>query len=143
MQPRLGDSVELELPLQPQLFFLARMTAAAIASHANFDPQQIDDLRLGVDELLLTLTRDLIRSDDASSFIRVEFQWHVDVMDVAATLVGGAGEPLATQAPDTAREDTERSISESILEAVVDEHGAGGPGEVPRVWLRLRRSSAL
>ena len=51
----LSQRVELALPAQPELLFLARMTAAAVASRAEFGFDQVEDLRLAIDELWVTL----------------------------------------------------------------------------------------
>lgn len=145
MLPRLGDRIELEFPVQPQMFFLARLTAAAIASHAKFERDQIEDLRLAVDELLLALTRATGGDNTAGSSIHLDFQWHVDVMEVVASVIGG--DEAKRVAPDAStrvsEENVEHGFSDSILSAVVDEHAVPRPGEPPRAWLRIRRRAAL
>ena len=152
MGRRLGDFVELELSPQPQMFFLVRMIAASIASFVRFEPGQVEDLRLAVDELLLTLTPEAHGYKRAENTLRVEFQWHVDLIEVSATLLcgttvrDGVGS-RETPGPDDGVARTEEdpdartrlAISRSILEAVVDEYGTSSAGEAPRAWLRVAR----
>ncbi len=45
------EPVELSIPVQSDLIVLARLTAATVASRAGFDVEEVDDLRLAVDEL--------------------------------------------------------------------------------------------
>ena len=47
----ISESVELSIPVQSDLIILARLTAATVASRAGFDVEEVDDLRLAVDEL--------------------------------------------------------------------------------------------
>ena len=53
-RPRL-HRVELSLPADAQMLFLARMTAAAVATRAELNYEQVEDLRLAIDELCIAL----------------------------------------------------------------------------------------
>jgi hypothetical protein len=127
------DRVELALPARPELLFLARMTAAAVASRADFGYDRIEDLRLALDELCLTLLGGTL--DDRR--IRLQFMWNEDTIEVTAALEGdntGAlvgAQPVAPAAPN--------ELSERILDALVDEHGFEHVGETPTSWMRMRR----
>ena len=48
------DVVELTIPVRADLVVLARLTAATVASRADFDVEEIEDLRLAVDELCIS-----------------------------------------------------------------------------------------
>ena len=48
-----GAQVELTLSVADDLLALARLTVSAVASRAGFDVEEIEDLRLAVDELCL------------------------------------------------------------------------------------------
>src|SRR5271156_3639398 len=50
-----AEHIELSIPALPELLVLARMTAATIASRADFGYDQVEDLRLAIDELCLRL----------------------------------------------------------------------------------------
>ena len=49
------DIVELTIPVTADLVVLARLTAATVASRADFDVEEIEDLRLAVDELCISV----------------------------------------------------------------------------------------
>ena len=51
----MSDTVELTLPIRADLVVLARFAAATIASRADFDVEEIEDLRLAVDELCISV----------------------------------------------------------------------------------------
>ncbi len=53
----MSDTVELTLPVRADLVVLARFAAGTIASRADFDVEEIEDLRLAVDELCVSLDR--------------------------------------------------------------------------------------
>lgn len=131
---RLGGRVELTLPARPDLLFLARMTAAAVASRADFGYDQIEDLRLALDELCLTLL--VGRHDDVR--VQLRFGWQADTIEVVATLddhsAGGVGAHEAFAAAARANE-----FSERILDALVDEHGIEERDGTRSSWLRMHR----
>jgi anti-sigma regulatory factor (Ser/Thr protein kinase) len=160
------DRVELALPARPELLFLARMTAAAVASRADFGYDRIEDLRLALDELCLTLLGGTL--DDRR--IRLQFRWNEDTIEVSATLEGGADwessaargpgrdlgggsgqegtssledadsgdPPTGEPTPPTAPND----LSERILDALVDEHGFEQIAGTPSSWMRMRRGES-
>ena len=119
------DRVELSLPARPDLLFLVRMTAAAVASRADFGYDQIEDLRLAIDELCLTVCGE----DAAEGRLQLLFKWGDDAIEIVALYdaESDGGRPGANE------------LSERILDALVDEHGADVVGGCPRAWLRMRR----
>jgi hypothetical protein len=110
------------------------MTGAAVASQADFDYEQIEDLRLAIDELCVQLM-----STGGSARITLQFQWDDDgVMEVVGTRVpddhlAGNGDASPSSTPAS------YELSERILDALVDDHGEDTIGAVQRAWLRLRR----
>jgi hypothetical protein len=125
------DRVELSLPARPELLFLVRMTAAAVASRADFGYDQIEDLRLAIDELALTICGD----EPQDGRLQLLFKWSDAAIEVVGVYEpdGGEGRPeLAVAQPAN-------ELSARILDALVDEHGADAVGGCPRAWLRMRR----
>jgi anti-sigma regulatory factor (Ser/Thr protein kinase) len=121
--------VELSLPVKADLVVLARLTAATVASRADFDIEEIEDLRLAVDELCVSLVRDHIDGRLVLRFSRDE-----DLIEVEWTFrsaPGGPGDPLTHRS---------EGLSERILGALVDEHGYDNQDDTPRAWLRKRRA---
>jgi serine/threonine-protein kinase RsbW len=102
-----GD-IELVLPAETQLVRVARLVASGVAGIEAFDVDEIDDLRIAVDEGCTTL----IEAGDGSPLL------------VSFTLRDGAVEVFGTtQAGDGPGLDADRlSLSRQILSVVVDEH---------------------
>lgn len=128
------DRVELSLPARPELLFLVRMTAAAVASRADFGYDQIEDLRLAIDELALTICGD----EPQDGRLQLLFKWSDDAIEVVgvyeADSTEGRRELVVAQPAN--------ELSARILDALVDEHGADSVGGSPRAWLRMRRRKA-
>ena len=123
------DVVELTLPVKADLVVLARLTAATIASRANFDIEEIEDLRLAVDELCVTLVGDRTDGRMTLRFTRAE-----DQIEVVGTF-----QP-ASEATSPALVHPADGLSERILDALVDDHGFDDTRDgQPRAWLRKRR----
>jgi hypothetical protein len=128
--------VELALPATAEWIALARTTGAAIASRWQFNYDEIADLRLAIDELCLALIRD-------GGGDRLDLVYLLDGSSIEVT------GRMAASGADGDREDTEaehaiseRSLSERILDALVDGHGSDTTGAQIRAWLRKDRSTA-
>jgi len=128
-----GDVVELSIPVRADLVVLARLTAATVASRAGFGVEEIEDLRLAVEELCLSLV-----GPDDNGRLRFAYQRADDAVTITCTF-----EPDGTGAA-TARTGDELSLR--ILDALVDEHGrhgtggSGANGGGSKAWLRKRRA---
>jgi serine/threonine-protein kinase RsbW len=122
-------SVELSIPVQADLVVLARLTAATVASRMGFGIEDIEDLRLAVEELCLSVVgathdgRLHLRFDTDSDTLGVECRY----------------EPAADSTPPGPPDDDDLSLR--ILDALVDDHGRKD-GETPTAWLRKRRTGA-
>jgi serine/threonine-protein kinase RsbW len=124
------DVVELSIPVQADLVTLARLTAATVASRAGFDVEEIEDLRLAVDELCL-----LAVEGGRDGRLELRFTSGVEEIEVSCTFEPGVGGSV----PEFA-EGPGDGLSGRILEALVDEHGEGHEGGRRRTWLRKRRA---
>jgi serine/threonine-protein kinase RsbW len=126
----MGDVVELSLPVGADLLVLARLTAATIASRAGFDVEEVEDFRLAVDELCVSLIQ-----EGSNGRLQLQFTRDVDSVEVSCSYDGSpsAGEP------DTG-EDAIEGLSARILDALVDAHGTEIAGGQERAWLRKRRA---
>ncbi|HZN14802.1 MAG TPA: hypothetical protein VFB78_11070 [Acidimicrobiales bacterium] len=122
------DEVKLTLPATPDFLRLARVTASGVASRMGFTVDEVEDLRLAIDELCFALTGsppppgtvELTYSLDGAS-LRVEGVGHFN---------GHATLPL-----------TLTDLSERILEALVDEHELLETDGVPSFRLVKNRQS--
>jgi hypothetical protein len=128
--------VELSIPADPQMLFLARMTAAAVAARAELNYEQVEDLRLAIDELCITL----LHFGVSAGQIALLFQWDSEgTLNVVGTLVPD-GEPSTNgNAPGKTGRSLSAELSQRILDSLVDDHGSDVIDGVHRAWLRVRR----
>jgi serine/threonine-protein kinase RsbW len=126
------DEVELTLPARPELLSLARLTVATVAARADFDYEEIEDLRLAIDELCSPL----VTTNSGAGHLHLRYRWERSWLEVSCTIEGGAP---ALAKVDAEADGGEREISDRILEALVDEHGSTVVGDSVEVWLRKRR----
>lgn len=124
------DVVELSIPAKAELLSLARLTVAAVAARADFDYEEIEDLRLALDELCARLIGQ--PSDGHEGTLSLRYQWSNGDIQVTCSL-DGADTHLAVDAE-------ERDLSDRILDALVDDHGSAPEGGCS-AWLRKRRHS--
>jgi hypothetical protein len=123
-----ADAVELVIP--SDLVVLARLTASTVASTANFDVEEIEDLRLAVDELCIMTV-----GEQTGGRLALRFSLDDDVLEVSCTYLAGSIGGVEA-APASAGE----GLSELIIDALVDDHGSEEEGGVQRAWLRKRRT---
>ncbi len=128
--------VELSLPADPENLFLARMTGAAVAARAGLNYEQVEDLRLAIDELCIAL----LNSGGSTGQIVLLFQWdRKGTLDVVGTLVPEGDPATNGHLPRQGGSPLPSELSQRILDALVDDHGTDAVGGVHRGWLRLRR----
>lgn len=110
------DEVRLVVPAMPEYLRLARVTAAGLASRLGFSFDEVEDLRLAIDELCFGLTG----SDGRDGTVSIRY-----VLGADHLLVEGSGS-FASEGEVALSE-----LSEVILDALVDEHDLhdvnGGP----------------
>jgi hypothetical protein len=107
--------VVLTLPADPSFLRLARLAAADAGTRAGFNFEEIDDLRIGIDELCGRLFDGV-----GSATITLETsEGTVEASGEGST--SGAAEPS--------------DISQAIVAAVVDEHSFGNRDG--HAWFRL------
>jgi serine/threonine-protein kinase RsbW len=111
------DEVRLAVPAMPEFLRLARVTAAGLASRLGFSFDQVEDLRLAIDELCFGLTG----ADGRAGTVEVRFVLREGTLEVE-------GEGHFDQAHS---HPVRSELSTVILDALVDEHalvaGEGGP----------------
>ena len=99
-----NHQVKLIVPADPEYLRLARLAAADAGSRAGFDYEEIDDLRIAVNEMC-----HLLIGSGAAGRVAVEF----DTANDAVTVVGHADSP---------GELVSNEFTETILARVADEH---------------------
>jgi serine/threonine-protein kinase RsbW len=123
------DIVELTIPVTADLVVLARLTAATVASRADFDIEEVEDLRLAVDELCVSMIQGADEGRLGLQFSRDEGE-----IKVSCRFLG-----TLSPAPDHS-DDSLNGLSGRILDALVDEHGESMEDGERRAWLLKRRA---
>jgi anti-sigma regulatory factor (Ser/Thr protein kinase) len=122
---RRTDEVRLSVPATPEFLRLARVTATGLASRLGFTFDEVEDLRLAIDELCYSL----IGSRGRPGTVELRY-----VVLEAALEVEGSG-AFDGEAPELSLSE----LSERILTALVDEHELLNDG-TPRFRLLKRRN---
>src|ERR1700722_7229768 len=113
------EVIEISIPGSVDLVVLARFTAATIGARAGFDLDEIDDLRLAVDELSVSFG-----PLDEESSLRYEFLRENPTVPVRCTrepLVGGGHSGYSEQ--DVIDWQQARELSAQLLDELVTAHG--------------------
>jgi hypothetical protein len=111
--PPAAGVVELTVPVESDLLVLARLTISTVAARSSFDIEEIEDLRLAVDELCLSVLQ-----GRRVGRLHLRFEGTPDQIEVWCRYDGTA-EPADQPEGDA---DTD-GLSGRILDALVDEHG--------------------
>lgn len=136
------DHVELTLPARPDLLVLARMTVGAVAARADLPVDDIEDLRLAIDELCLSAV-----GDARGGRLELRYEWDDSGMAVSCTFrpsdlsASTGGERTDGATPD-AIGTLPSDLSERILDALVDEHGREKVDGGERAWFKKRHVRA-
>jgi serine/threonine-protein kinase RsbW len=128
---RTGGDVRLVVPAAAEYLRLVRLTAAGMASRLGFTFDEVEDLRIAVDELCFHLLGEA--DDDAT----VDEARTMDLVYSAGTdfivITGRTG--LSGTVPEPSE------LSEQILDALVDEHEVKGGNGVVTFRLKKQRES--
>jgi hypothetical protein len=116
------EDVHLVVPASPEYLRLARMTAAGLASRLGFTYDDVEDLRIAVDELCFVLVGTAGRPGSIALTYRIEGR--TLTIEGEGRFETGAGAPPGLS-----------ELSRQILAAVVDEHDVSLDG-TPRFWLQ-------
>ena len=117
------DLIELFIPVRAELLVLARYTAATVAARAGFDIEEIEDLRLAVEELCLSLA-----TGGASGRFHLQFLDRNGTLEITCVLEG-APSSVSNGSSDAIPNLHTDGLSDRILDALVDEHGYGKRAE--------------
>jgi len=111
------DEVRLAVPARPELLRLARVTAAGLASRLGFSYDEVEDLRLAIDELCYGLTG----PEGRDGMVEIRYDLSPEQLVIEGEGFFGEDAPAVTLS----------ELSEIMLSALVDEHhleaGPKGP----------------
>lgn len=125
---QMPHEVRLAMPADPEFLRLARVTAMGLASRVAFTIDDIEDLRIAIDELLLAL----IGSKGRNGTISLDYR-----LDDSGLEVTGRGH-FAEATTDVKLTE----FSDLILGAVADEYAVALDGDAPTFRLVKRRAGA-
>jgi hypothetical protein len=118
------DEVRLAVPAKPEFLGLARVTAAGLASRLGFTYDQVEDLRLAIDEICFGMTGSVGRE----GILELRF-----LLSREGITVEGTGHfPVPGPAHFS-------ELSEVILSALVDDHSMSDTAGVLRFQLVKKR----
>jgi len=126
----ISDVIELTIPVRADLVVLARLTAATVSARADHDLESIEDLRLAVDELCVSLVRGRVTGRLHLHFVR----------DGGTVEITGAIESDEAPVPDGVNGEASEDFSSRILDALVDGHGRETIDGRETAWLRKHRA---
>ncbi len=122
------DEVQLVMPADPEFLRLARVTAMGLASRLSFTIDEIDDLRIAIDELVFGL----IGTKGRPGRVTMRYALLAEGLEVRGT--GTFEDGLPTPGLN--------ELSELILNAVANEHELSPDGPTPSFRLLKRRGGA-
>ncbi len=122
------DQVQLVMPADPEFLRLARVTAMGLASRLSFTIDEIDDLRIAIDELVFGL----IGTRGRPGSVTMIYSLHDGSLEVTGSGTFSDGLPTGGLT----------ELSELILDAVTDEHELSSKDGKPTFRLLKRRSEA-
>ncbi len=121
-----AEEVRLSVPATPEYLRLARITGSGLASRLGFTYDEVEDLRLALDELCFAL----VGADGRMGTLEVRYTVTDKTIEVEGTLLG-SGSAVAPSLSD---------LGDQILAALVDDHAVRPAGERPSIWLRKVRA---
>ncbi|MFP5326697.1 MAG: hypothetical protein ACLGHT_04345 [Acidimicrobiia bacterium] len=125
----MAEEVRLAMPANPEYLRLARVTAMGIASRLGFTFDEIEDLRIAIDELCFAI----MGNRDHEGFVELRYALDGDCIEVSG--VGHFSD--STGIPGLSE------LSELIVSAVSEEHEVDVTGGEPTFRLVKRRTGEL
>jgi len=130
-QLRTGGDVRLVVPAAAEYLRLVRLTAAGMASRLGFTFDEVEDLRIAVDELCFHLLGDVGDEDPSAEPRTMDLVYSAGADSI--TITGRTG--LSGGIPESSE------LSEQILDALVDEHEVTGTNGTILFRLKKQRES--
>jgi serine/threonine-protein kinase RsbW len=121
-----GEQVRLVMPAAPELLRVARLTAAGLASRLGFSFDEVEDVKIAVDELCFAL----VGTKGREGTLTLVYQLQADSL-----VIEGTGDFPSQDVRATTGE-----LSTLILSAVVDSHEVTDGDGTVRFKLTKRRS---
>lgn len=124
------DTITLSVPARAEHTRLARLLAAAVATGAGFDIDEVEDVRIAVDELCSAL----VASAAPGSMLELTLRTDGDGLAVEGRTDATGDSATASALLD--------GLAAHVLAATADDHGVVRDGDVTRAWMSKRHSAA-
>jgi len=124
------DSVQLSVPAATASLRVVRLVAASLAADLEFGVEEIEDVRVAVDELAAVLLDSAEPNGDGPDLGRLEVLYEVEGAELR---VRGT-----CDAPAEGEEPVVHEVAAELLSLLTDGYEVGA--EDGRRWFRLRRS---
>lgn len=102
------DNISIQIPASPEYLKVVRLMVSGLASRLRFTIDDIEDLKIGVDELSAYLTG----AQGRDGRLDIAFEIHDDRIDITGSGTFSAGTKVRTELTD---------LSRMILDTVVDD----------------------
>jgi hypothetical protein len=130
---RRDEVVELAIPARPELLSLPRLVAAAVAARSGFDVEEVEDVRLAIEELCLDAFE-----GRGNGRLHIRIGMHPKGLEVECrfeALEGGS-------APVRPRNELATELTRQLLDALADEHGRDESEGSSRTWFNKSHSNS-
>lgn len=112
------DTVSVKIPASPAYLQVVRLIAAGLASRLGFNIDEIEDLKIGVDELCAYLTG----AQGRRGFLEIDFEVHEGTLKIS-----GSGDFEAGQKVRTDLTEFSRMILDTVVDSAALEQNGGRP----------------
>ena len=132
------DHIDLSIPARAEFLSLVRLAAGVVAARADLGLDDVEDLRLGVEELCLVVVGP---SGNAPGRLALRYRWDDDTIEITCSVVAGDGGDVHGEV--SLHADTDRRAQRALRP---DPRRPGrrargvACGGVPRAWLTMRRN---
>ncbi len=127
--PAPSAEISVVLPADSRFVATARVTTASLAAELDYSVDQIDELRVGVNELVALLVE--WAEDHDLPRVELRFQISDDAVVIEGTAIDASGAPAGEASGAAAGEAGLDVLTRQILAGVVDEYEIdGGRGRI-------------
>jgi serine/threonine-protein kinase RsbW len=119
--------VHVKVPAQPAYLRLGRLVAAGLAGECGFTVDEVDELRIAVDELIHLMAQESVGDE-----IELEYRVHDDTINVLGSRSGvylrPEIDPLVAEILDAAADSWEVTAASNSIHFAVTKHRRWGGG---------------
>ncbi|MDP8988176.1 MAG: hypothetical protein M3N11_07500 [Actinomycetota bacterium] len=124
-----GEQIRLTMPATPHLMRVARLTAAGLASRLGFSLDEVEDLKIAVDELCYAM----VGTRGREGTLTLVYRMTADTLEIEGS----------SDYDDRSTGSAASELSAVILAAVVDEHELVDSDSTLRFRLKKRRTQRV